>query len=88
MLHPSPSTGDDSGVYSFGFNWAINNLTHPDSYAYKRAVVLAPGETRTILADKDLTSEQAKRWVRVLIGIEAEVEPYAVVGTLWSPRLL
>jgi hypothetical protein len=33
-----------------------------------------------VLADKDLTAEQAKRWVRVLIDIEKEIEPYVVGG--------
>jgi hypothetical protein len=79
-LHPSLTARENFAIYSFGFNWAINNLTHPDSYAFKRAVILAPLETRTVLADKDLTAEQAKRWVRVLIDIEKEIEPYVVGG--------
>ena len=79
-VHPSPTARENFAIYSFGFNWAINDLTHPDSYAFKRAVILAPLETRTVLADKDLTAEQANRWVRVLIDIEKEIGPYVVCG--------
>src|SRR6202171_1384310 len=80
-MHPAQGASRDSfGMYSFGFNWAISNLTNPNSYAYRQAVALAPLETKTLLAYEDLSIEQAKRSIRVLIDIEKQVEPTVVGG--------
>jgi hypothetical protein len=80
VLHPSWRARPDFGLFSLGFNWAINNLANPKSYAHKRAMAVSPVETSALLAHRDLTIDQATRLVRTLIAIEKEVEPNTVGG--------
>lgn len=74
-----PLDGSYIGLFTAGKTAALQNITDPNSYAYKRMRILAPTAFPKMLAMREVLPKEGVRAIRVLMDIEAEVEP-AYVG--------
>jgi hypothetical protein len=78
----------DMPLYFFGAKEALLNLTNPDSFAYKQAMIDTPKEFRAFLAGPATDLNEYIVLSRILVGIEEKTNPNEVGGDIRLIKIL
>jgi hypothetical protein len=79
LLFPSPEATGNYVFYSFGITEALDDVSNPDSYAYKTISLNCPAY-RTLTARRDITITQSIAVAKEFVRVEEKTNPTEVFG--------